>query len=158
MKNLTLPVTNEKINEMAKEFGTPFHMYDEKGIRENARLLNKAFSWAPKFREYFAVKALPNPHIVEILKEEGFIVDYKVKGNVKKELNITLKYAADGTRVISGLKKISKPGLRVNVGCDKLPRVLKGLGIAIISTSQGVLTDAKARTLGVGGEVIAYVW
>ncbi len=96
--------------------------------------------------------------IARILKEEGFIVDYKVKGNVKKELTITLKYAADGTRVISGLKKISKPGLRVNVGCDKLPRVLKGLGIAIISTSQGVVTDAKARTLGVGGEVIAYVW
>ena len=96
--------------------------------------------------------------IARILKDEGFIVDYKVKGNVKKELVITLKYAADGTRVISGLKKISKPGLRVNVGSDKLPRVLKGLGIAIISTSQGVMTDAKARTLGIGGEVIAYVW
>lgn len=96
--------------------------------------------------------------IARILKDEGFIVDYKVKGNVKKELVITLKYAPDGTRVISGLKKISKPGLRVNVGCDKLPRVLKGLGIAVISTSQGVMTDAKARTLGIGGEVIAYVW
>lgn len=96
--------------------------------------------------------------IAKILKDEGFISDYKVKGNVKKELVITLKYANDGTRVISGLKKISKPGLRVNVGCDKLPRVLKGLGIAIISTSQGVMTDAKARTLGIGGEVIAYVW
>ena len=96
--------------------------------------------------------------IARILMEEGFIVDYKVKGNAKKELTINLKYAADGTRVISGLKKISKPGLRVNVGCDKLPRVLKGLGIAIISTSQGVMTDAKARTLGIGGEVICYVW
>jgi len=96
--------------------------------------------------------------IASILKEEGFITDFKVKGNVKKELSITLKYAADGTRVISGLKKISKPGLRVNVGADKLPRVLKGLGIAIISTSQGVMTDAKARTLGIGGEVIAYIW
>ena len=96
--------------------------------------------------------------IARILKDEGFIVDYKVKGNVKKELVITLKYAADGTRVISGLKKISKPGLRVNVGSDKLPRVLKGLGIAVISTSQGVMTDAKARTLGIGGEVLAYVW
>ena len=96
--------------------------------------------------------------IARILKDEGFIVDYKVKGNVKKELVITLKYARDGTRVISGLKKISKPGLRVNVGCDKLPRVLKGLGIAVISTSQGVMTDAKARTLGIGGEVLAYVW
>ncbi|MBE6136425.1 MAG: 30S ribosomal protein S8 [Erysipelotrichaceae bacterium] len=96
--------------------------------------------------------------IATILKDEGFISDFKVKGNVKKELTITLKYAGDGTRVISGLKKISKPGLRVNVGADKLPRVLKGLGIAIISTSQGVMTDAKARTLGIGGEVIAYVW
>ena len=96
--------------------------------------------------------------IARILKEEGFIVDYKVKGNTKKELTLNLKYSEDGTRVISGLKKISKPGLRVNVGCDKLPRVLKGLGIAIISTSQGVMTDAKARTLGIGGEVIAYVW
>ena len=96
--------------------------------------------------------------IAKILKEEGFIVDYKVKGTTKKELSISLKYASDGTRVISGLKKISKPGLRVNVGCGKLPRVLKGLGIAIISTSQGVMTDAKARALGIGGEVIAYVW
>jgi small subunit ribosomal protein S8 len=96
--------------------------------------------------------------IAKILKEEGFIVDYKVKGATKKELTISLKYASDGTRVISGLKKISKPGLRVNVGCGQLPRVLKGLGIAIISTSQGVMTDAKARTLGIGGEVIAYIW
>lgn len=96
--------------------------------------------------------------IAKILKEEGFIVDYKVKGTTKKELSISLKYASDGTRVISGLKKISKPGLRVNVGCGKLPRVLKGLGIAIISTSQGVMTDAKARALGIGGEVVAYVW
>ena len=64
--------------------------------------------------------------IAKILKEEGFIVDYKVKGEVKKEMTITLKYAADGTKVISGLKKISKPGLRVNVSCEKLPKVLKG--------------------------------
>ena len=92
------------------------------------------------------------------LKEEGFIVDYKVNGDVKKELTISLKYAEDGTRVITNLKKISKPGLRVNVSCEKLPRVLKGLGIAIISTSQGVMTDAKARTLGIGGEVIAFIW
>ena len=96
--------------------------------------------------------------IAKILKEEGFINDFRVKGDVKKELTITLKYAADGTRVISAVKKISKPGLRVAVGAEKLPRVLKGLGIAIISTSQGVMTDAKARTLGIGGEVIAYIW
>ncbi|MGM9873407.1 MAG: 30S ribosomal protein S8 [Bacilli bacterium] len=96
--------------------------------------------------------------IARILKDEGFIVDYKVRGDVKKELTLTLKYTADGTRVISGLKKISKPGLRVTASSDKLPRVFKGLGIAIISTSQGVMTDAQARKLGVGGEVIAYVW
>lgn len=96
--------------------------------------------------------------IARILKDEGFIVDYKVRGDVKKELTITLKYTADGTRVLSGLKKISKPGLRVTASSDKLPRVFKGLGIAIISTSQGVMTDAQARKLGVGGEVVAYVW
>lgn len=96
--------------------------------------------------------------IAKILKEEGFIADYKIRGDVKKELTISLRYAEDGSRIISGLKKISKPGLRVTVSSDKLPRVLKGLGIAIISTSQGVMTDAKARKLGVGGEVIAYVW
>ena len=95
--------------------------------------------------------------IAKILKEEGFIEDYKVSGKVKKELAMTLKYY-NGERVISGLKKISKPGLRVNVGFEKLPKVLKGLGIAIISTSQGVMTDSKARTLGIGGEVICYVW
>ena len=96
-------------------------------------------------------------HIAEILKEEGFINDFIVLGDVKKELTITLKYVG-GERVISGLKKISKPGLRVNVPADKLPRVLRGLGIAIISTSQGLMSDKKARALGIGGEVIAYVW
>ena len=96
--------------------------------------------------------------IAEILKEEGFIVDYTVTGDVKKEVSISLKYSADGIRVISDLKKISKPGLRIHAPADKLPRVLNGLGIAIISTSQGVMTDKKARSLGIGGEVIAYVW
>ena len=96
-------------------------------------------------------------HIAEILKEEGFINDFIVLGDVKKELTITLKYVG-GERVISGLKKISKPGLRVNVPADKLPRVLRGLGIAIISTSQGLMSDKRARALGIGGEVIAYVW
>ncbi|NCA96631.1 MAG: 30S ribosomal protein S8 [Bacteroidia bacterium] len=96
--------------------------------------------------------------IAKILLEEGFILDYKVNGDKKKELTITLKYAANKERVISGLKRISKPGLRVAVGCEKLPRVLKGLGLAIISTSKGVMSDKKARALGIGGEVIAYVW
>ncbi|MDD7316319.1 MAG: 30S ribosomal protein S8 [Bacillales bacterium] len=96
--------------------------------------------------------------IAKILLEEGFISNFEVKGDVKKQLTITLKYGVNGQRVISGLKKISKPGLRVNVPCEKLPRVLRGLGIAIISTSKGVVSDKTARQLGVGGEVLAYVW
>ena len=96
--------------------------------------------------------------IAKILLEEGFISDFKVAGEVKKELTISLKYGANGQRVISGLKKISKPGLRINAGANKLPRVLNGLGVAIISTSKGVVSDKTARTLGVGGEVLAYVW
>lgn len=96
--------------------------------------------------------------IAKILLEEGFIAEYKVSGDVKKELTISLKYGANGQRVISGLKKISKPGLRVNAGANKLPRVLNGLGLAIISTSKGVVSDKTARALGVGGEVLAYVW
>lgn len=96
--------------------------------------------------------------IAKILKEEGFIVDFTVKGEIKKTLTLTLKYGEKGERVISGLKKISKPGLRVSATADNLPRVLRGLGIAIISTSQGVMTDKKARALNIGGEVIAYVW
>lgn len=96
--------------------------------------------------------------IAKILLEEGFIAEYKVSGEIKKELTITLKYGANGQRVISGLKKISKPGLRVNAGANKLPRVLNGLGLAIISTSKGVVSDKTARALGVGGEVLAYVW
>lgn len=96
--------------------------------------------------------------IAKILKEEGYIRDYSVTGDTKKTLTITLKYGENGERVISGLKKISKPGLRVNTPHKDLPRVLRGLGIAIISTSQGVMTDEKARALGIGGEVIAYIW
>ena len=97
-------------------------------------------------------------HIAEILKEEGFIVDFAVDGDTKKTLTITLKYTEDGTRAITGLRRISKPGLRVNASSDKLPKVLNGLGIAIISTSKGLMTDSKARKQNIGGEVIAYVW
>ena len=97
-------------------------------------------------------------NIAEILKEEGFIVDYTVDGDVKKTLSITLKYGEDGTRVITGLKRISKPGIRVNAPAHRHPKVLNGLGIAIISTSQGLMTDKKARKAHIGGEVIAYVW
>ena len=106
--------------------------------------------------------AMPNNkskvQIAKILKEEGYIVDYVVSGEVKKVLTLVLKYGPKGEKVISGLKRISKPGLRVTTTSEKLPRVLRGLGIAIISTSQGIMTDKKARALGVGGEVVAYVW
>lgn len=97
--------------------------------------------------------------IAEILKKEGYISEYVVEGEgVKKTLTLTLKYGAQGERVISGLKRISKPGLRVTVEADKLPRVLSGLGIAIISTSKGLLTDKEARKAHLGGEVICFVW
>ncbi len=99
--------------------------------------------------------------VAEILKEEGFISDYSVKaedGKPYKTLVIKMKYDSKNNRVITGIKRISKPGLRVTVGADKLPRVLNGLGIAIVSTSSGIMTDKKARKLNVGGEVLAYVW
>ena len=95
--------------------------------------------------------------IAKLLLEEGYIENYEVSGEVKKELTITLKYV-ENERVITGLKRISKPGLRVQASVEKLPKVLNGMGIAIISTSKGIVTDAKARELGVGGEVVAYVW
>lgn len=97
--------------------------------------------------------------IAKILKDEGFITDYVIEGEgVKKELTITLKYTEDGAKVISGLRRISKPGLRVYAAANELPRVLNGLGIAIISTSNGVMTDRDARKQHVGGEVLAYIW
>ena len=97
--------------------------------------------------------------IANILKKEGYVSEVSVEGEgVKKTLTITLKYGANGERVISGLKRISKPGLRVNVEASKLPRVLSGLGIAIISTSQGLLTDKEARKAKIGGEVLCYVY
>ena len=95
--------------------------------------------------------------IAKLLLEEGYIENYEVSGEVKKELTITLKYV-ENERVITGLKRISKPGLRVQASVEKLPKVLNGMGIAIISTSKGLMTDAKARELNVGGEVVAYVW
>ena len=98
--------------------------------------------------------------IAQILLEEGYIKKYDIveEGNFKT-IRITLKYNADKTeRIISGIKRISKPGLRVYAGKEDLPKVLGGLGIAIISTNQGVVTDKKARELQVGGEVLAFVW
>ena len=99
--------------------------------------------------------------IARILKEEGFIKDYKVEkkdNDVQGEIILTLKYGEKKERVLTGLKRISKPGLRVYVKNDEIPRVLNGLGIAIISTSQGIMTDKQARKLNIGGEVLAYIW
>ena len=97
--------------------------------------------------------------IAKILKSEGYIDNYKVEGEGKdKTITIEFKYAPDGSKVITGLKRISKPGLRVYAGKDELPTVLNGLGIAIISTSKGIMTDKEARKLSLGGEVVAYIW
>ena len=97
--------------------------------------------------------------IAEILLNEGYIKSYTVSDEgVEKMMNITLKYGPNRQRVITGLKRISKPGLRVYARKDKLPKVLNGLGIAIISTSRGIMTDREARKQGVGGEVLAYIW
>ncbi|TGY64909.1 30S ribosomal protein S8 [Dubosiella muris] len=96
--------------------------------------------------------------IAEILKSEGYINNYKVEGDLKKTLTIDLKYGKNGERVISGLRRISKPGLRVYAKVENLPRVLNGLGTAIISTSNGMMTDKDAKKNHVGGEVIAYIW
>ena len=94
--------------------------------------------------------------IAEILKNEGFIDAFEVVGDVKKTLTITLKYKGK-TRVIQGLKKISKPGLRVYAPANQIPQVLNGLGIAIVSTSQGIMTGKVARNQKIGGEVLAFV-
>ena len=97
--------------------------------------------------------------IAEILKNEGFVRDVEyVDDNKQGIIRVFLKYGNDGQRVISGLKRISKPGLRSYVKADAVPKVLHGLGIAIISTSEGVVTDKVARAKKIGGEVIAYVW
>jgi small subunit ribosomal protein S8 len=98
-------------------------------------------------------------HICEILKQEGYIASWKVEdAEVGKTLTIELKFGPNRERSIAGIKRISKPGLRVYAKSTSLPRVLGGLGVAIISTSTGLLTDRQAARKGVGGEVLAYVW
>lgn len=97
--------------------------------------------------------------VLEILKEEGFVKNYELTEDSKQgTLKVTLKYGSNKEKVITGIKRISKPGLRVYAKKEELPRVLGGLGIAIISTSKGVMSDKQARREGLGGEVIAYVW
>jgi len=98
--------------------------------------------------------------ITKILVDEGFVKGYEIVGDaVKKNIRISLKYGRDkNEKVISGIKRISKPGLRVYAGAGDIPRVLNGMGCAIVSTNQGIVTDKTARSAGVGGEIIAYIW
>ena len=97
--------------------------------------------------------------IAQILLEEGYISDYKVtEDNKQGMIEVTMKYDEDNNRVISGLKRVSKPGLRVYAGKDEVPKVMNGLGVVIMSTSKGIMTDRNARKNHIGGEVICYVW
>ncbi|MBQ9949144.1 MAG: 30S ribosomal protein S8 [Clostridia bacterium] len=97
--------------------------------------------------------------IAKILLDEGYIKNYKVvEEGLVKNIVITLKYGPNRQKVITGLKRISKPGLRIYARKDNIPKVLNGLGVAILSTSQGVMTDRQARKSGIGGEVLAYIW
>ena len=97
--------------------------------------------------------------IANVLLEEGYIKAFdEIDDGIQGIIRITLKYDEKGNKVIAGLRRISKPGLRIYAGKDELPRVLNGLGIALISTSKGIMTDKQARSIGVGGEVLAYVW
>ena len=108
---------------------------------------------------HYELVSMPTPkmkvEIANILKSEGYISEYTVED---RTLTLTLKYSDNKERVISGLKCISKPGLRVYAKAEDIPRVLNGLGIAIISTSKGVMTDKEARKQSIGGEVLAYIW
>ena len=97
--------------------------------------------------------------IADILKEEGYIASYQIVEDGKQGIiRITLKYGRGKQRVIQGLRRVSKPGLRIYSNCEDMPKVMNGLGVAIVSTSKGVMTDKKARELNVGGEVLAFVW
>ena len=97
--------------------------------------------------------------IAKILLDEGYIAGYEViEDGLQGVIKITLKYAANKTKVITGLKRVSKPGLRVYASKEEMPRVLRGLGIAIVSTSKGIMTDKEARKNNVGGEVLAFIW
>ena len=97
--------------------------------------------------------------IAQILVEEGYVKSYEVIDDGKQgTIRVTLKYQANKQKVIRGLKRVSKPGLRIYAGCEDMPKVMNGLGIAIVSTSKGIMTDKKARALKVGGEVLCFVW
>ncbi len=97
--------------------------------------------------------------ITEILMNEGYIKSYQIVEDGKQGIiRITLKYDENKASVISGIRRVSKPGLRIYSSCEDMPKVMKGLGVAIVSTSKGIVTDKKARELGVGGEILAFVW
>ena len=114
----------------------------------NAQAANKVVVTMPSSKIKAAIAA--------VLKDEGYIDEYTVEGNVKPELTITLRYYA-GKPVIAKLERVSRPGLRIYRGCEELPVIMNGLGVAIVSTSRGVITDRKARALKVGGEVLCRV-
>ena len=114
---------------------------------------------ANRYKEVSMPVSKVKTEIAKILKNEGFIENYRVsKDKVQGTLTLTLKYVNKKERVITGLKRISKPGLRVYAKADEVPKVLNGFGIAIISTSRGIMTDKEARKESLGGEVMAYVW
>ena len=112
-----------------------------------------------RYKEVEVPASKMKSEIARILKEEGFIADYKVKkNNVQNIIVLSLKYGEKKERVITGLKRISKPGLRVYAKAENIPTVLNGLGIAIVSTSKGVMTGKDAKKQSLGGEVLAYIW
>ena len=112
-----------------------------------------------RYKEVEVPASKMKTEIARILKDEGFINDYKIKkNNVQDIIVLSLKYGDNKERVITGLKRISKPGLRVYAKAEEMPKVLNGLGIAIVSTSKGVMTAKEARKSSLGGEVLAYIW
>ena len=114
---------------------------------------------AMRYKEVEIPSSKIKVEIAKILKNEGFINDYKIKkNNVQDVIVLSLKYGENKERVITGLKRISKPGLRVYVKSEEIPKVLNGLGIAIISTSKGIMTGKNAKASNLGGEVLAYIW
>ncbi len=114
---------------------------------------------AMRYKEVEIPSSKIKVEIAKILKNEGFINDYKIKkNNVQDVIVLSLKYGENKERVITGLKRISKPGLRVYVKSEEIPRVLNGLGLAIMSTSKGILTGKDAKASNLGGEVLAYIW
>ena len=112
-----------------------------------------------KYKEVEIPSSKVKVEIARILKDEGYINDYKIKkNNIQDIIVLGLKYGENKEKVITGLKRISKPGLRVYANANEVPKVLNGLGIAIVSTSKGMMTDKEARTQNLGGEVVAYIW